>query len=160
MQNQGIQKHAREFTGWHMLAICLCAFGVIIAVNVILAVNAIRSFPGLNVPNSYVASQEFNDRRSAQEALGWTVEASADVHSLRIMITDAAGAPVSVDHMEIILGRTTHQQDDILPEMSFDGHAYVARGLMLERGRWALRLNAWAQDGTHFEQRLVLIVRG
>lgn len=160
MSDQVIQKDPRKFTGWHMLAICICAFGVIITVNVILAVNAIRSFPGLNVPNSYVASQEFNDRRAAQEALGWTIAAAADADSLRIAITDAVGAPVAVDRMKVILGRTTHQQADIQPDLSFDGQAYVSHGLDLGRGRWALRLNAWAQDGTHFEQRLVLIVKG
>ena len=67
----------REFTGKHMLAICVGAFGVIITVNLILAYNAVATFPGLEAKNSYVASQQFNERRDAQEGLGWTVAAKA-----------------------------------------------------------------------------------
>ena len=60
----------REFklTGWHVLAIFVGAFGVIIGVNVALAWNAVATFPGLEVDNSYIASQTFDDRREAQEA--------------------------------------------------------------------------------------------
>ncbi len=58
----------REFTGRHAAAVFVGAFAVIIAVNVALAVSAVRTFPGLEVANSYVASQEFNARRAAQEA--------------------------------------------------------------------------------------------
>ena len=49
------------------------AFGVIIGVNVVMATKAIGTFPGLEVKNSYVASQSFDKRRDAQEALGWDV---------------------------------------------------------------------------------------
>jgi hypothetical protein len=45
---------------------------VIISVNLLLAFKAVSTFPGLEVKNSYVASQGFNDRKAAQEALGWT----------------------------------------------------------------------------------------
>ena len=53
----------------------VAAFGVIIGVNLVLALSAVRTFPGLEVKNSYVASQTFDERRAAQEALGWTVSA-------------------------------------------------------------------------------------
>ena len=52
----------RKFTGKHALAVFVGAFGVIIAVNLVLAYNAVKTFPGLEVKNSYVASQEFNER--------------------------------------------------------------------------------------------------
>ena len=61
--------------GRHVAMIFGGAFTVIIGVNVALAVNAVRTFPGLETKNSYVASQTFDDRRAAQEALGWTVAA-------------------------------------------------------------------------------------
>jgi nitrogen fixation protein FixH len=54
-----------EITGRHVLAITVGAFGLIIAVNVVMAWKAISTFPGLEVENSYVASQEF-DRREAR----------------------------------------------------------------------------------------------
>ncbi|WP_370272721.1 FixH family protein, partial [Pseudooceanicola nitratireducens] len=59
--------------GWHVLAGFTAAFGIIITVNLVMATQAIRTFPGLEVKNSYVASQEFDDRRAEQQALGWTI---------------------------------------------------------------------------------------
>ena len=65
----------RQITGRHVLIGFVGAFSVIIGVNLVLAWSAVRTFPGLEVKNSYVASQEFNERKAAQEGLGWTVEA-------------------------------------------------------------------------------------
>ncbi|HLA02420.1 MAG TPA: FixH family protein, partial [Aestuariivirga sp.] len=45
----------RTFTGWHMAAITISFFAVIIAVNLTLAVFASSSWSGLVVANSYVA---------------------------------------------------------------------------------------------------------
>ncbi len=68
----------RVITGRHVLIGFCAAFGVIIAVNLWLAISAVRTFPGLDVPNSYVASQTFDKRRAAQEALGWATRAHED----------------------------------------------------------------------------------
>ena len=53
----------KELTGRHVLIITLAAFGVIIAVNLVMAFLAVGSFPGLEVKNSYVASQDFDRER-------------------------------------------------------------------------------------------------
>ncbi len=50
----------KPFTGRHMLFAMLAFFGVIIAVNLTMAVFATKSWTGLVVKNSYVASQAFN----------------------------------------------------------------------------------------------------
>ena len=159
MALQETSKNPREFTGWHMLAVCLGAFGTIIAVNLYMAFSAVSTFPGLNVANSYIASQEFDSRRAAQEALGWAVTATADRTTLVVEIVDGAGAVVEPKRIDATLGRTTHQRNDIQPVLEFDGKEFRASNLMLEKGKWALRLNIWAQDDTHFEQRIVLVVR-
>ena len=78
--------HAQgKFTGWHMTAILVAFFGIVIAVNFTMARLAVTSFGGTVVDNSYVASQHYNDWLAAadrQERLGWTVKASlsADRH--------------------------------------------------------------------------------
>jgi nitrogen fixation protein FixH len=61
-------KTAGTFTGWHMLGIMVAFFGVIIAVNLTMAYNAIHSWSGLVVQNTYVASQEFNDKAETAKA--------------------------------------------------------------------------------------------
>ncbi|CUH76147.1 putative integral membrane protein linked to a cation pump [Tritonibacter multivorans] len=149
----------REFTGWHMLAVCVGAFGVIIAVNISLAVNAVRTFPGLNVKNSYVASQEFDTRRDAQLALGWDVSAVVEGGELRLNIRDAGGSPVQPATLQAVLGRSTHVQDDRAVDFTFDGTAHVMP-VDLSPGKWVLRLRAVSEDGTEFQQRIELHVRG
>ena len=62
--SQIASKPVREFTGRHMLLIMLAFFGVIISVNIVIAVIANKSWTGLIVKNSYVASQEFNAKIS------------------------------------------------------------------------------------------------
>ena len=138
-----------------MLIGFVAAFGLIIGVNLLLAWNAVKTFPGLEVKNSYVASQEFDDRKAAQEALGWTVRANHDRGLLRLSITDATGAPVEVRILEATLGRATHVYDDSEPVFAFDGSAYVAP-VDLGDGNWNIRMKATAQDGTEFTQRVVL----
>lgn len=147
----------REFTGRHALILFVGAFAVIIGVNLALAWSAVKTFPGLEVKNSYVASQEFDDRRAAQEALGWEVSARASGGLLILAINDAHGHPVQVDQLHAVLGRATHVKDDLEPSFEFDGAAYVAP-VELAPGNWNIRMTARAMDGTEFQQRVVLRV--
>lgn len=145
----------RKLTGRHVAAIFVGAFGVIVAVNLYLAWSAISTFPGLEVDNSYVASQTFDDRRAEQEALGWTVRADHRDGELRLAITRADGSPVELARLDATVGRATHVRDDQAPAFRFDGRAYVAP-VELGRGNWNIRMTATARDGTTFEQRVVL----
>jgi len=149
----------RKFTGRHALMVFVGAFGIIIAVNIALAYSAISTFPGLEVKNSYVASQEFDARRAAQEALGWTVDVQQAGGLVTMAITDASGAPVRVAELDASIGRATERTDDVRPAFEFDGTAYVAP-VDLRPGKWDLRLKAWSDDGTEFTQRLVFFVKG
>lgn len=149
----------REFTGRHAAMVFVGAFGIIFAVNIALAVNAVRTFPGLEVRNSYVASQTFDVRRDAQLALGWEVQAVAQDGRVVLSITDRDGKPVEVAALTAVLGRATHVKDDMSPEFVFDGQAYVAEAA-LAPGNWNIRMTARAEDGTQFAQRVILHIRG
>lgn len=116
-----------------------------------------KTFPGLEVKNSYVASQEFDIRRAEQESLGWSVYAESKGGLLILSIKDADGRPVQAGSLEAVLGRATHVQDDRSPEFAFDGQAYVARE-SLRPGNWNIRMKATSLDGVQFEQRVVLHV--
>ncbi len=147
----------RKLTGWHALAIFGGAFTVIITVNLFLAFSAVSTFPGLEVKNSYIASQSFDDRRAEQESLGWEVYAEAKDGLLILSIKDDQGKPVQAGTLDAVLGRATHVQDDRTPEFAFDGRAYVARET-LAPGNWNIRMKATSLDGVAFEQRVVLHV--
>ena len=152
-------KPGRPITGWHVLAVFVAFFGVIIAVNVTLAWQAISTFPGLEVKNSYVASQTFDAERSAQQALGWTLDYGYDpvAQELRLTFTDAQGVPVQLATLDVLVGRTTEAVDDIRP--AFNGQAGVySAPATLAQGRWMMAVEARALDGTLFRQRLEIAV--
>lgn len=151
-------KKQRELTGRGVLIITVSAFAIIIAVNLTMAFFAVNSFPGLEVPNSYVASQGFNDRLARQRALGWQVEATLVDNQLRIQFADAAGDTPRVTDLTATLGRPTTERADFLPNLRFDGTSYTAQ-VDIDRGNWDLTLTATAEDGTDFRQRIGLIHR-
>lgn len=149
---------AKPLTGRKVFLITASAFGVIIAVNVTMAVLAVGTFPGLETKNSYVASQQFDRDREAQLALGWTIDAAVADDTLRLAITDRAGAPVMPASITATLGRATHVADDTTPVFTYDGTALTAP-VDLAPGNWNLRFVATAEDGTKFRQRVQLRVR-
>ncbi|WP_207102677.1 FixH family protein [Paracoccus shandongensis] len=144
---------ARELTGRHVLIITLAAFGVIIAVNVVMATLAVGSFPGLEVKNSYVASQQFDRDRQAQQSLGWTARASYEGSELTIEILDKQGRHPILRDFSATIGRPTHKRSDVTPDFTVEGGVYRAP-LTLEPGAWNIHVQAVAEDGTAFRQRL------
>lgn len=134
------------------------AFGIIISVNLLLAYSAIKTFPGLEVRNSYVASQNFDADRTAQLALGWDVSADVTNEELHLFITDADGRAVEVTDLQATFGRATSVRDDQTPDFVFTG-AHYAAPVTTAPGNWNLRMTAVAADGTEFRQRVVVLVQ-
>ncbi len=147
----------RKLTGWHVLAIFVGGFSVIVAANLTLAFNAVSTFPGLEVKNSYLASQQFNAARDAQEALDWDVRAYTDRGALVLDIAKD-GEPVQPKIVSATFGRATHVGEDQTPIFVFDGNAHRAP-VQVRPGNWNLRLVAEAADGTIFKQRIVVDIR-
>ncbi|WP_281981492.1 FixH family protein [Thalassorhabdomicrobium marinisediminis] len=133
------------------------AFGVIISVNLFLAYSAVNTFPGLEVKNSYVASQNFDSDRAAQEGLGWSVSAQVTDDTLHLNIDDAEGRAVEVADLSATFGRATNVRDDQTPAFVFTGRDYTAP-VTTAPGNWNLRMVARAEDGTEFKQRVVVLV--
>jgi len=127
------------FTGRHMLLVMIAFFGVIISVNVMLAVFSSTTWSGLVVQNSYVASQEFQVKRdalAAQQALGWKPHFSYAPGVSRFILSDAAGKPVDLGTVSIQVNRPIGTKDDVNVEVDAgpDG-AYVAE-MNLGAGVW------------------------
>jgi len=148
-----------RLTGWHVLAVFVGAYVVIIGVNLALAFNAIRTFPGVEVQNSYVASQGFNTRLAAQQRLGWETRVEVVDGELRLFVTGADGVSAGVETLTATLGRATHTRDDWAPDFRRIPGGFAAPA-DLEPGNWNLRLVATAPDGTEFRQRISFWHRG
>lgn len=145
-------------TGPKVFAIFAMFFVTIIAVNIFMAYSAIRTFPGLEVKNSYVASQSFDEDRAAQIALGWQVVAGHEDGQVFVDIRDADGRAVVPARVSGIFGRPTMARDDVVAAFHFDGRRHVAPADVVAGG-WVLRLEAEAEDGTLFRQRMNIEVR-
>lgn len=150
-----------ELTGRKVAAVTVTAFTVIIGVNFLMAFKAISTFPGLEVKNGYIASQSFDRDRAAQQALGWNLAADYDhtEAALELVFTDSAGAPAPVGDLTVLVGRPTEARSDTWPVFALDQNTYRAP-LDLNPGKWMLKVVAYAPDGTRFQQRLDLFVKG
>ena len=146
----------RTIKGWHVFAGFAGAFAVIISVNLVLAFSAVSTFPGLEVKNSYVASHTFNERKAAQDALGWDVAAHHKDGQLTLSIRDKTGQVITVEALDATVGRATHVYADVSPEFTMTPQGYVAP-VELGGGNWNIRMTARAADGTEFARRVVLI---
>jgi nitrogen fixation protein FixH len=105
----------RTFKGWHMAAITISFFSVIITVNVTLAVFAKSSWTGLVVENSYVASQSFNhdaEIAKQQQAVGWQMGLDVTRNAAIISIHDHANQPLHGLNVRLLLQRPTDDAED------------------------------------------------
>ena len=129
---------ARPFTGRRMSVTLLAFFGVVVAVNLLMATLATRTFGGVVVENSYVASQRYNGWLAAarrQEALGWTITPALDAQRRVTVRLSVAGAAVSgvARHP---LGREKEVPLHFAP---VGGNRFVS-AVPLPAGRWEVHL--------------------
>jgi nitrogen fixation protein FixH len=148
------QDTGRKLTGRHVLAIFIGGFGIIFAVNIFMAFSAVSTFPGMEVDSSYADSQTFDDRRLAQEALGWnaSVEVPGD-GTLILHLVDDVGAPVAPAELTALLTRPTNREQDQLLALTRVNGAFVAPA-DLGDGQWRLRLTGTARDGTDYRHNI------
>ncbi|MEO7914471.1 MAG: FixH family protein [Novosphingobium sp.] len=144
----------RRFTGWHMTAILVSFFGIVIVVNFMMARFAVTTFGGVVVENSYVASEHFNrwlDEAAKEKALGWQAQSSRESDGrVRIVLTKT---PASMtDLAGITLTAVARHPLGTIPDRDLtfarqaDGSFISVKPLPKER--WRLRLTAQAGPRT------------
>lgn len=161
MQATDYHPRGKPFTGRKMLASVLGFFGVIIAVNMVMLFSALGAWPGLVVPNSYIASQDFDAVRgavAAREARGWQVGLTAPGGRAEIALAGPDGAPLTGLALTVAAARPASVAED--HTLAFTETApglYVAAGPLAE-GRWVLTLTAEGA-GAPYIKTLRLTVR-
>lgn len=132
----------RRFNGWHMTAILVAFFGVVVAVNMVMATFATRSFGGTVVDNSYVASQNFNTWLEAareQGNLQWA-ETVVRVQDRVAVTIDTPEGPLSD---AVVTGIATHpvgRADEVPLSFSETGDGMYRSNETLGAGRWIVRI--------------------
>lgn len=151
---------AKPFTGWHMLAIICTFFGVVIAVNLTMAISASRTWTGLVVANSYVESQRFNEKQhtiAAQKRAGWTVETRHVDGRIVFEALDADGALLELEAVTAFVRRPVGGHDDATVVLVRDGTAYVGDH-DLAAGVWDITITTAATElgPIEYESRIVV----
>jgi nitrogen fixation protein FixH len=130
-----------RFTGWHMTAILVTFFGVVVVVNMIMARAAISTFGGTVVDNSYVASQHYNDWLAAarqQSQQHWRADATID-GGRHVVVTLSRGDASLLN----AAGAAHHplgREPDIALTFQPIGPGQLRSVQTLPAGRWQLRL--------------------
>ena len=132
--------NAKTFTGKHMAAVFVGGFGIVIAVNLFMAYNAVGGFHGTVVDNSYVASQKYNGwlaKAEASKALGWQVvpQRRADGRVVLETIGLPEGAVIEVE-----AERPLGDRETVALTFAPQGQGSWLSTEALAAGRWQLRM--------------------
>jgi nitrogen fixation protein FixH len=133
----------RRFTGWHMAAILIAFFGIVIAVNLIMARYAIGTFGGTLVDNSYVASQNYNRwlaEADKQAKLGWTQKIELDPARRVVVSVAKDGVPLNNLTATGIAIHPLGQAPSITLGFAPSASGSLVSKQSLPAGRWRLHL--------------------
>lgn len=128
----------KPFTGYHIAAILIGFFAVVIAVNVTMARMATGTFGGVLAENGYVASQDYNKwiaESTAQDRLGWSIVTRVESGRLVLDTKGVQGADV-----EVIAEHPLGRVDDQAIAMVADGESLHRSLKPMPVGRWKLRV--------------------
>ncbi|MGX8009998.1 FixH family protein [Mesorhizobium sp. ORM8.1] len=154
----------REFTGKHMLLTIVSFFAVVIGVNVTMATLANTSWTGLVVENSYVASQQFNQKAKegrAQAALGWTGKLTIASGQLGYSLMDASGKPVPLRAVKVLFRHPAYEAEDKVVTLGAGtGQAFSAQHTPKD-GVWIIEIDADAGLAKPYRDvRRIMIAKG
>lgn len=139
------------FTGWHALAWLIGLFSLMFAVNGIFLYHAITSYPGEDMPKSYVQGLNYNtvlSERKSQSELQWTAQLGIDRQELVLRIIDKDGNPIGGRKVEVLMRRpaTTASDTTILMQPN-DNSEYRTNVGGLENGEWEAVVSIYAIEG-------------
>lgn len=157
----------REFTGRHMLIVTVGFFAVVIAVNVTMAMLARRSWTGLVVEDTYIASQRFNEearKGRAQAALGWTGRLTIASGKVGYGLVDAQGKPVPLRGVKVLFRHPAYEAEDesvaLAAATSGNTQEFVARHTPKD-GVWIVEIDADAGLASPFRDvRRIMVAKG
>ena len=148
MNGQGAKRREWRFTGTHMLAAILSFFGVIVAVNLTLAYFAAGTWTGLVVKNSYVASQQYNEKLAEvrrQRNTGWSSRFGYGAETARFELLARDGSALRGFDVKTLFSRPAHENEDIELIMTEADGGYETP-VRLAPGVWNVEVTAAAGD--------------
>ena len=126
-----------------MAIIVVAFFGVVIAVNLLMATLAVRTFGGTVVDNSYVASQRFNgwlNEAREQSRLNWTARTSTDGSGRLVTALAGPAGPLVGASVEAHLTHPLGRQPERLLALAPVAPGSYRTQQAVSDGRWNVRL--------------------
>lgn len=146
---------ANRFTGTHMLLCIFGFFGVIIAVNITLAVFATSTWTGLVAKNGYVTSQAYNgvlEGARKQAALGWSSQLDLKDGRLDFSLSDRNGNALTGFEVDAKISRPIHELDDLAVKFVADADGQYSATAELKAGQWDVDLVASNSKGETYRR--------
>jgi nitrogen fixation protein FixH len=153
----------REFTGRHMLLIMLAFFGTVIAVNLVMATFASTSWTGLVVKNSYVASQEFNEKAAAgreQAARKWRPVLELQPGAVSFRLSDSAGALIPLKAVSVTFRRPAYEAEDMVIDLARRSDGAFAAQADIRDGIWIIETSADFGGAHPYRDTRRVVVKG
>ncbi len=144
-----------HLTGWHVLAIIVGFFVIVVGVDTLFAISAYRTFPGQVSATPYEDGVAYNRKLvqlEAQSHLGWAPVATVAADgALRVEVRDRAGQPVTGLRLTGRMERPATESGRIVPIFrEREPGVYLARpGRLL--GAWDVSLILIDPAGHRFE---------
>lgn len=142
-----IAQRNREMTGWRFLAIIVSFFSVVIAVNLTMAFLARSSWTGFVVENTYVASQQFNQKAAegrAQAALGWSAKLAIADGKVSYRLLDSVGNVVASKSATVNFRRPAYASEDEKVELVPQPDGSLSAPVDVRDGMWIVEIDAQA----------------
>jgi len=143
------EKSGFVFTGRHMFGVLVLFFGTIITVNMVMAYYATATWSGLVVPNTYVASQQFNGKAAAiREMLATGIKGTLEVkdENIQYTLTLPGNQPVFADKVTAHFKRPVGEHQDFIAELASDGAGRYSAVHPVLPGFWIVEVIA-VKDG-------------
>lgn len=157
--------------GWWYPYIFVAVFVVVLAVNIVMAMSAVKTFSGLQTEDAYDKGLVYNHvlaQAKAQERLGWTVDAEVIPHDpsnsqrhdadVTVTYTDKAGQPVGGLSVKADLVRPTQAGHDLHVDLvEKTPGQYVALAPLDLPGQWEVSVVARKGETQYSLSQRVLV---
>lgn len=145
----------KEFTGRHMAIVMVSFFGVVIAVNLVMATFATRTFGGTVVDNSYVASQRYNgwlQKAREQAELQWAVRTEVDSAGYLVATASTPSGPLVGATIAVKASHPVGRSPEREIALRSGTPGIYRSSVPLPSGRWLIHLSV-KRDGREARYR-------
>jgi len=156
-----------EVRGWHVLLGLIAFFGAVVAIDVAMAVQAYKTFPGEVTAKPYEEGLAFNRTlaaRAEERTLGWRAKVETSVSDvgrnlIRVTVQDRSGAPVRGLKLNGRLVRPATESGRIEPAFTETKPGVYDASVPEAPGAWDLSLKGTDASGRPFEAERRLVWR-